>query len=99
MLYQMRILATVEALHPYIRVMELPTNSLIPSRFLLQCYTKKTNRIRVCLAPQNQTLKYILNDQYPNWRENASIMEQCATVPSDGNHILTEINNMHNGRI
>ena len=96
-LYQMRTLHVDKAWHPYIRVMELPINSLIPSRHLLRVYDKKTNRIRTRLAPQNQRLKYILNDEYPNWRENASVLEQSASVPSVGNSWLVAINNMHNG--
>ena len=78
----------------YIHVMELPVNSLIPSRFLLRVYSRKATRDQM---NKNQRTKYIENDEYPNWRENAAVVEQCASVPSVGNSWLVAINNMHNG--
>ncbi len=96
-LYQMRTPATVKAaLLPYHRIMELPTNGLIPSRFLLRVYIRDSRRDQI---NKNQRVKYIENDEYPNWRENAAVVEQSASVPAAGNSWLTALSNMHNGDI
>lgn len=80
----------------YIHVMELPVNPLIPSRYLLKVYKRKST---VEQWNPNQRVKYIENDEYPNWRESASVIEQFASVPSEGKGWWFELNNSHNGRI
>ena len=80
----------------YIHVMELPVNPLIPSRYLLKAYDRNYMREH---GNKNQRVKYILNDQYPNWRETAAVLEQHASVPSQGYGFLFEFNNSHNGAI
>ena len=78
----------------YIHVMELPSNPLIPSRYLMQVYDRNAMREH---GTKNQRVKYIKNDEYPNWRETASVLEQHASVPSEGHGWLFEFNNFHNG--
>lgn len=77
----------------YIHVLELPVNPLIPSRYLLRCY--QNQRWNRCV--KNQRVKYIENDEYPNWRETASVVEQFASVPSEGRGFFFDLNCSHNG--
>ena len=80
----------------YIHVMEIPVNPLIPSRYLLRVYRRDAMQ-EPC--NKNQRVKYIENDEYPNWRETATVIEQFASVPSEGKGWWFELNNSHNGRI
>ena len=77
----------------YIHILELPSNPLILSRYLMRVYDRKTIVER---GYKNQRVKYIENDEYPNWRENASVLEQYASIPSEGKGWLFEMNNSYN---